>query len=610
MRLLTSTLELNQKAMGPALSKVVLTQQGDSTSYTYGLDTTNLILSFSHIEEEWSQILQILVDNRDGNLTALTLEGYSAVVSNGFNDATQGDEYSACAPLEVIGQKGDSLQGDAVTSFSLAGVFNMMGEDHASVTYTPKDTNTDTLKTILTAIAEATLVGFTHCKAYTITFDSEDSLIDSFVPADYFTVTFNESRLSAFKKALGLSKCKARIEDDGEIHIYVPTISGDTWVASTAYVLNDYVQPTTPNNNFTYKCTTAGTSGGSQPAWPTTAGGTVADGGAVWTAVAFDYEYNDAMAAANHNFFDKSVRTRLVIPTKEVVSSHPDHASPYSGSATDTASETALNRSIPNHRYLRVTSDAQCTAIATAVLQHRQIGAEKGHGLAPMNVGQEVMDYVKITDSRLSDIRIGNVGYLHRWYTQWPKQPTRFGMEFRFGTLEAGGLAGTLIPRDVITRRVYEESPRLSAAIDEIFRLRAEVNALTYNQDLITDILTKGGKVPKWHVEKLMIIPVHLPNAPIVTTQAVSDIDTTTATGNGTITSLGLPFPTAYGVCWSTSRNPTTAESKTDEGAATAEGAFTTSMTGLTTGTLYYVKAYATNTEATVYGGEVSFTTL
>ena len=50
--------------------------------------------------------------------------------------------------------------------------------------------------------------------------------------------------------------------------------------------------------------------------------------------------------------------------------------------------------------------------------------------------------------------------------------------------------------------------------------------------------------------------------APTVTTQAVSSIASTTATGNGNITSLGVPSPTAYGVCWNTTGTPTTSDSK------------------------------------------------
>jgi hypothetical protein len=96
--------------------------------------------------------------------------------------------------------------------------------------------------------------------------------------------------------------------------------------------------------------------------------------------------------------------------------------------------------------------------------------------------------------------------------------------------------------------------------------------------------------------------------APTVTTQSVSSIGTTTATGNGNITNLGVPNPTAYGVCWNTGGTPTISDSKTDKGAASATGAFTASMIGLSPNTNYHVRAFATNTAGTVYGNEVSFT--
>lgn len=99
-------------------------------------------------------------------------------------------------------------------------------------------------------------------------------------------------------------------------------------------------------------------------------------------------------------------------------------------------------------------------------------------------------------------------------------------------------------------------------------------------------------------------------STPSVTTQVVTDISGTTATGNGNITSLGYPTPTAHGVCWNTTGTPTTSDDSTDEGAASATGAFTSAMTGLIAGTKYYVRAYATNTVGTEYGSEVNFTTL
>jgi hypothetical protein len=96
---------------------------------------------------------------------------------------------------------------------------------------------------------------------------------------------------------------------------------------------------------------------------------------------------------------------------------------------------------------------------------------------------------------------------------------------------------------------------------------------------------------------------------PTVTTQAVSSITSKSATGNGNITNLGVPNPTAHGVCWSTSSSPTIDNSKTDNGTASATGAFTCSMTNLAANTTYYVRAFATNSAGTNYGSEVTFRT-
>lgn len=96
---------------------------------------------------------------------------------------------------------------------------------------------------------------------------------------------------------------------------------------------------------------------------------------------------------------------------------------------------------------------------------------------------------------------------------------------------------------------------------------------------------------------------------PTVTTAAVSNILTVTATGNGNITDDGNGAITQYGVCWNTVTNPTTANSHTSE-VAGVEGAFTSAMTGMTFNTHYYVRAYATNSAGTSYGSNVEFTTL
>ena len=97
------------------------------------------------------------------------------------------------------------------------------------------------------------------------------------------------------------------------------------------------------------------------------------------------------------------------------------------------------------------------------------------------------------------------------------------------------------------------------------------------------------------------------PVAPTVTTQAVSSIAETTATGNGNVTADGGATITERGTCIGTSANPTTAGTKFT--AAGTTGAFTTAMTGLTGSTLYHVRAYAINSVGTSYGSDVTFTT-
>ncbi|MGC4129166.1 MAG: pectinesterase family protein [Bergeyella sp.] len=93
-----------------------------------------------------------------------------------------------------------------------------------------------------------------------------------------------------------------------------------------------------------------------------------------------------------------------------------------------------------------------------------------------------------------------------------------------------------------------------------------------------------------------------------VSTTAVSSISTETAVSGGTISSNGGGEITASGVVWNTTGTPTTSDSKTTENATT--GSYTSNLSGLTAGTTYYVRAYATNSAGTSYGNEVSFTTL
>jgi hypothetical protein len=94
---------------------------------------------------------------------------------------------------------------------------------------------------------------------------------------------------------------------------------------------------------------------------------------------------------------------------------------------------------------------------------------------------------------------------------------------------------------------------------------------------------------------------------PTVTTAVADDITTTTAVCGGNVTFDGGADVTARGVCWDTTGTPTLADKKTNDGIGT--GSFTSNITGLSPNTTYYVRAYATNSEGTAYGSQISFTT-
>ena len=97
------------------------------------------------------------------------------------------------------------------------------------------------------------------------------------------------------------------------------------------------------------------------------------------------------------------------------------------------------------------------------------------------------------------------------------------------------------------------------------------------------------------------------PSLAVITTTSVSSITTNSAKSGGNISNDGGSAITAYGVCWSSSANPMVDDNKTTDGSGT--GTFTSSITGLTDLTTYYVRAYAINSVGTAYGNEISFTT-
>jgi uncharacterized protein (TIGR02145 family) len=93
---------------------------------------------------------------------------------------------------------------------------------------------------------------------------------------------------------------------------------------------------------------------------------------------------------------------------------------------------------------------------------------------------------------------------------------------------------------------------------------------------------------------------------PVLTTN-LTNITTITADIIGKVTRNGGADVTSQGICWGINENPTIAGDKISIGAGSES--FTIKITGLTPGTNYYVRAYATSSAGTGYGDQKSFQT-
>lgn len=436
MRTLSDTLLAAQKAVTVnALVKIVLTYDGNS--YTY---TKPRIINVKNTEDGSLQYIEILLDNSDGVLTDIDLKGYKGVLSNGANTFA-GEEYSALAPMWVLAQEFDSDPNKLTCTLSLVGICNLMSTDEASEVHMPdfeksgtatdtmpgylKDTtlnqftvgdvgktvwnstdntyavvtlrnspsvlelDTDimeagedykicsdgiasTVKTLVNAIAGATLACFSLCKAYEVVWDDGyDDLADTYRPKDAFRIYVGNNRLSAINRLLDYTKNVIRAEADGKLHIFKPTTSGET----------------------------------------------------------YDSEYS--LESGQHQFFAKALRNRLVTPNYIKVQSQEDDDPQYSGYAKDDSYDS-LPAELKKHKFkkTRLESDEQGEDIAKAILAKIQMWCEAGSASVPLNVGQEAFDYVKVTDSRESDYRVGNIGRIVRHYNATKNE---WRMTFVFG---------------------------------------------------------------------------------------------------------------------------------------------------------------------------------
>ncbi len=99
-----------------------------------------------------------------------------------------------------------------------------------------------------------------------------------------------------------------------------------------------------------------------------------------------------------------------------------------------------------------------------------------------------------------------------------------------------------------------------------------------------------------------------LPELPTVNTLSVSGITTTSALAGGNVIKDGGSQVISRGLCWATHPLPDLSGNHTSNGAG--NGIFNSIIQDLDPGTIYYIRAYATNVVGTEYGEVKSFRTL
>lgn len=78
---------------------------------------------------------------------------------------------------------------------------------------------------------------------------------------------------------------------------------------------------------------------------------------------------------------------------------------------------------------------------------------------------------------------------------------------------------------------------------------------------------------------------------------------------SGTIVATGGSQITEYGHCWSTLPSPTVNDKRTNLGITSKSGSYVSNVTGLMINTIYYVRAYAKNSQGISYGDQITVTT-
>lgn len=130
-------------------------------------------------------------------------------------------------------------------------------------------------------------------------------------------------------------------------------------------------------------------------------------------------------------------------------------------------------------------------------------------------------------------------------------------------------------------------------------------NSIAKRGPIISPNVKTWLKIPGLFPGGYHVLRVVHKGVPGLTTANISSLKHTSVISGGNITNDGGASITARGICWSNHPNPTLADSITSDG--TGVGIFSSNISNLLSYPSYYIRAYATNSNGTSYGNEISF---
>lgn len=425
MRTLNADLLTAQRsASAPVYIQVVLSKAGSTTMTYTTADAYNRIVGIDEVEKQYSGKTTILLDNSDGNFNSLVtydFRGYSVQVGWGFICAGAVNRYSNSQTLWVVEQTEISRFGKLLTQLICYDIWGMIGQSKVfsgGVKLGGVVTRTENYNPV-----GRKLVGQSSSAYGTVThYQSKELLVSNVVGAFQ-----GETAKIGTDLSIAIDSITILGTDVGGAKQY----SGDTTIQTiVAALLSDWVSVPTvdtddPLNSYTtYKpiynvYVDASKSTTIQELLDFTLCGMRMRDSTMHVlylsaAPSTDYTYDGV-----HNIAGCDRTRQLSFPNRVyVVDCDPYYAAPtWVGSYTDTDSYALLGKYIdalvvnPT-----VQSNADCVALALAIISRGKQSVSTGAVILPMiNVGQEILDWVVLTDSRNSNLTItGRVGAINR----------------------------------------------------------------------------------------------------------------------------------------------------------------------------------------------------